>query len=107
MDAFATDKAAIEVPAATKRGGHFLKPKLVAEITYGALTTDGILRHASFIGLRKDKSCSGGVLIAKGWPTAYSASGPKSCVAAEFHETIILSALAQIKAVAEFASICP
>ena len=58
LDAIATDKAAVELPAAAKRGAHFVKPKLVAEIDYGALTADGILRHASFIGLRKDKKAS-------------------------------------------------
>lgn len=55
LDAIATDKAAVEVPTAAKRGAHYVKPKLVAEIAYGALTTDGILRHASYIGLRQDK----------------------------------------------------
>lgn len=55
LDAIATDTAAAEVPSAAKRGVHFVEPKLVAEIAYGALTTDGILRHASFVGLRRDK----------------------------------------------------
>lgn len=31
------------------------EPKLVAEIAYGGLTEEGILRHASFQGLREDK----------------------------------------------------
>lgn len=31
------------------------EPKLVAEIAYGGLTEEGILRHASFQGLRDDK----------------------------------------------------
>jgi len=55
MDAIATDTAAVEMPAVAKRGAHFVKPELVAEIAYGALTSDGILRHASYIGLRQDK----------------------------------------------------
>lgn len=58
LDAIATDKAAVEVPTAAKRGAHFVKPKLVAEIAYGALTTDGILRHASYISLRQDKKAT-------------------------------------------------
>ncbi|WP_424810920.1 DNA ligase D [Roseococcus sp. YIM B11640] len=31
------------------------EPKLVAEVAYGGLTEEGILRHASFQGLREDK----------------------------------------------------
>ena len=58
LDAIATDKAVVEVPAAAKRGAHFVKPSLVAEIAYGSLTDDGVLRHASYIGLRRDKKAT-------------------------------------------------
>lgn len=58
LEPLATNKAAADVPALAKRGAHFVKPKLVAEIAYGALTADGILRHASFIGLRSDKKAA-------------------------------------------------
>jgi bifunctional non-homologous end joining protein LigD len=34
----------------------WLKPKLVCEVSYAELTTDGIMRHPSFEGLRIDKS---------------------------------------------------
>jgi bifunctional non-homologous end joining protein LigD len=37
------------------RGVHWVKPELVAEIAYAQLTADGILRHASFLGLLEDK----------------------------------------------------
>ncbi|MGZ8551746.1 MAG: DNA ligase D, partial [Chitinophagaceae bacterium] len=33
----------------------WLKPQLVAEVSYAELTTDGIMRHPSFEGLREDK----------------------------------------------------
>jgi len=33
----------------------WLKPKLVAQIEFTEWTTDGHLRHASFLGLRDDK----------------------------------------------------
>ena len=55
LDAISVDAPAVDVPAPARRGAHFVKPKLVAEIAYGSLTDDGILRHASFIGLRGDK----------------------------------------------------
>ena len=41
-------------PAKTK-DVHWLKPELVAEVDYGGWTGDGLLRHASFKGLREDK----------------------------------------------------
>ncbi|MGZ8350568.1 MAG: DNA ligase D [Allosphingosinicella sp.] len=48
-------KAPAEVPRAEGRGAHWVKPKLVAEIAFAEFTSDGILRHASFLGLRGDK----------------------------------------------------
>src|SRR5205085_658719 len=33
----------------------WLKPQLVCEINYRELTSDGVMRHPSFIGLREDK----------------------------------------------------
>ena len=47
--------APVEVPRANARGAHWVKPKLVAEIAYGEFTSEGILRHPSFLGLREDK----------------------------------------------------
>ncbi len=35
---------------------HWVSPQLVAEIAYTGTTSDGILRHASFKGLREDKA---------------------------------------------------
>ena len=37
------------------RNAHWIKPTLVAQLTYGNRTRDGRLRHASFQGLREDK----------------------------------------------------
>jgi bifunctional non-homologous end joining protein LigD len=37
------------------RYAHWIKPQLVAQLTYGNRTRDGLLRHASFQGLREDK----------------------------------------------------
>ena len=35
---------------------HWVEPSLIAQVAFGAWTDDGILRHASFQGLREDKS---------------------------------------------------
>jgi bifunctional non-homologous end joining protein LigD len=37
------------------RQSHWVEPTLVAQIVYGSRTREGILRHASFLGLREDK----------------------------------------------------
>jgi bifunctional non-homologous end joining protein LigD len=48
-------KAPLEVPRAEARGAHWVKPELVAEVAFAEFTSDGIIRHASFLGLRGDK----------------------------------------------------
>jgi bifunctional non-homologous end joining protein LigD len=55
MQPLATDKAAAEVPRAERKGTHWIKPTLVAEINFAEFTSDGILRHPSFVALREDK----------------------------------------------------
>jgi bifunctional non-homologous end joining protein LigD len=52
------DKAPVEVPRADRKGAHWIKPELVAEIAFTEFTGDGILRHPSFIALREDKPAS-------------------------------------------------
>ena len=51
------EKSPFDAPldAASKRGVRFVEPQLVAEVEFRAWTADGILRHASFRGLREDK----------------------------------------------------
>ena len=44
------------LPADAKRDAVWLTPKLVGEIAYTERTTDGLLRHPSFLGLRDDKT---------------------------------------------------
>ncbi len=46
---------ALEVPRGARRGSHWIKPQLVAEIAFTEFTGDGVLRHPSFIALREDK----------------------------------------------------
>ena len=58
MQPLEIDKAPAEVPRADRKGAHWIKPKLVAEIAFAEFTDDGILRHPSFIALREDKPAS-------------------------------------------------
>jgi bifunctional non-homologous end joining protein LigD len=44
-----------KLTAEAKRGVVWVKPALVAEVEFRAWTADGILRHATFRGLREDK----------------------------------------------------
>ena len=55
MEPLATDKAAAEVPRVERKGAHWIKPVLVAEINFAEFTSEGILRHPSFVALREDK----------------------------------------------------
>lgn len=44
-----------EVPRAAARGVRWVTPRLVAEVAFAEMTGDGMVRHASFLGLREDK----------------------------------------------------
>ena len=49
---------------------HWVRPELVAEVSFTEWTRDGILRHPAFLGLRDDKSASDIVLDREISPTA-------------------------------------
>ncbi|MEO5810341.1 MAG: DNA ligase D, partial [Sphingomicrobium sp.] len=55
MAPLVVDEPALDVPRAERRGAHWVKPLLVAEVAFTEFTSDGILRHPSFIALREDK----------------------------------------------------
>ena len=55
MRSMEVDEPALEVPRSARRGSHWIEPKLVGEVAYTEYTSDGILRHPSFIALREDK----------------------------------------------------
>ncbi|CAN5372626.1 DNA ligase D [soil metagenome] len=55
LRALAGKTAPVEAPRSETRGALWLKPELVAEIAFAQFTSDNILRHASFLGLREDK----------------------------------------------------
>src|SRR3546814_2529554 len=48
-------KAPVEAPRSETRGAHWVKPELVAEVAFAEFTSEGVVRHASFLGLREDK----------------------------------------------------
>jgi bifunctional non-homologous end joining protein LigD len=55
LKALATDKTPFDdLPRGIK--GHWVRPKLVGEVSFGEWTQDGRIRHSVFHGLRVDKS---------------------------------------------------
>lgn len=55
LDARITPASPYDGTAGRERGVRWVKPELVAEIEFRDTTDAGILRHASFLGLREDK----------------------------------------------------
>lgn len=45
----------VDTKGLTRKGVHWVRPKLVAQIAFGEWTPDGRLRHPRYIGLRDDK----------------------------------------------------
>lgn len=43
------------VPKSAARDARWAKPNLVAEVAFAEFTSDGLLRHPAFVGLREDK----------------------------------------------------
>ncbi|HEX4965277.1 MAG TPA: DNA ligase D [Thermoanaerobaculia bacterium] len=60
LDDLAVAKPAFENPprGAEARRSHWVKPQLVAEVSFAEWTRDGLLRHSTFEGLREDKKPS-------------------------------------------------
>jgi bifunctional non-homologous end joining protein LigD len=69
-----TDEPAAPVPRADARGAHWVKPRLVAEVAFAEFTAEGVVRHASFLGLRDDKKAAA-VIEEKPQPLPRPAAG--------------------------------
>lgn len=72
--------ATLEAPRAAVRGATWIKPRLVAEIAYIEFTEEGVLRHASYLGLREDKKPEAVVLEVEAPVTTLASSVPTSGV---------------------------
>ncbi|QJE02714.1 DNA ligase D [Massilia forsythiae] len=55
LDAIETDADPFPPRAVPGRGKHWVKPELVAEVSFSAWTVAGLIRHPVFQGLREDK----------------------------------------------------
>ena len=49
-------KPALKVPRDSARGAKWVEPKLVAQVRFAEFTSEGLVRHAVYLGLRGDKS---------------------------------------------------
>ncbi|WP_394653427.1 DNA ligase D [uncultured Sphingomonas sp.] len=74
LDRLARKTAPVDVPRAAARGAHWVSPKLVAEVAFAEFTAEGVVRHASFLGLREDKPANEVVAEKPADPPASTAS---------------------------------
>ena len=58
LDAIVTASSPFNAAAEVEGRPHWVKPSLVAEVSFGAWTQGGRLRHAVFLGLRSDKKAA-------------------------------------------------
>lgn len=68
------------VPVAPKEVVHWVRPVLVVEVRFSNWTADGVLRHASFLGVRQDKD-AGQVQLERAEPVSLKPSAPASVAA--------------------------
>jgi bifunctional non-homologous end joining protein LigD len=93
----ARKRAAAEVPRVAARGAHWVTPRLVAEVAFAEFTAEGVLRHASFLGLREDKA-AGEVVVERAAKTPRKASDAKPFGVAITHpERIVFPASGETK----------
>jgi bifunctional non-homologous end joining protein LigD len=64
-------------PNPPKAEAYWLKPELICEVSYAELTSDGVMRHPSFEGMRSDKKATAVVLETQTSTKAVIAETPK------------------------------
>jgi bifunctional non-homologous end joining protein LigD len=79
MEKIEVDKAPTAVPRADARGAHWVKPQMVCEVAFAEFTSEGIIRHGSFLGLRADKKAKD-VVRELPQPTAEVAAAPTDTI---------------------------
>ena len=88
MQPLARAAPTVEAPRAAVRGAHWIEPQLVAEIAYAEVTGDGVLRHASYLGLREDKQAEA-VTLETPVPVAKAVAAPVSRVTITNRDRVI------------------
>jgi bifunctional non-homologous end joining protein LigD len=78
----------VQAAPAAVRGAHWIEPRLVAEIAFTEVTSDGVLRHPSYLGLRQDKKPES-VVVEKAVPTAAIAKTASSSVAISNRDRVL------------------
>ena len=90
LDSLARATATVKAPRAMVRGARWVAPELVAEVAFAEVTPDGVLRHASFLGLREDKSASE-VVIEREQPVAAATAAPVTTVKVSNRDRVIFA----------------
>jgi bifunctional non-homologous end joining protein LigD len=88
MTPLAVTKPSVDAPRAAVRGARWIKPQLVAEVAFMEVTSDGVLRHSSYLGLRQDKKPEA-VVVEKPAPVAKLEAPDPSIVRVTNRERVI------------------
>ena len=80
--------ATVDAPRAATRGATWLEPKLVAEIAFTEVTSDCVLRHPSYLGLREDKKAEA-VVVEKTAPVAKAIKAGAQVVAISNRDRVL------------------
>ena len=79
LESLARDNAPVGLPKGVSRKGvHWVEPRLVAEVEFADWTADAIVRQASFQGLRDDKTAKEVVYDQRSRATAAPAAQPET-----------------------------
>ncbi len=88
MTPLGVTKPTVTAPRAAVRGARWIEPQLVAEVAFMEVTSDGVLRHSSYLGLRQDKRPEA-VVVEKPAPVAKLEASEPSVVRVTNRERVI------------------